>query len=120
MGSSTLLLVFRHVSGARATEVDVVPLGAHRELVLGRAPSAAVRFDPRRDLAVGRYHARIEPDGVPVRFRICDLGSRNGTWLNGQRVEGCAAIGSGDHIRLGPDGPEVEFRIEVHERVLEG
>ena len=40
-------MIFRHITGARATEVDVVQLGAHRELVLGRAPSAAVRFDPR-------------------------------------------------------------------------
>ena len=119
MGTSTLLLVFRHVSGTRATQIDVVPLGAHRELLLGRAPSAAVRFDPQLDREVGRYHARIEPDGVAVRFRICDLGSRNGTWLNGERLRAPAPICSGDHIRLGPEGPEVEFRIEVHDGVLE-
>jgi hypothetical protein len=42
-------LIFRHISGTRATEVDVVAIGAHRELILGRAPSAAVRFDARFD-----------------------------------------------------------------------
>ncbi|PIE83590.1 MAG: hypothetical protein CSA09_01740 [Candidatus Contendobacter odensis] len=34
---------------------------------------------------VSSYHARIHrlPGGM---FRICDLGSANGTWVNGQQV----------------------------------
>lgn len=105
-------IVFRHITGSRATQVDVVPLGAHRELILGRAASAAVRFDPRRDTEVGRHHARIEPGLEPGTFRIVDLGSRNGTLLNGRRVVRPMPLHPGDIVRLGQDGPEVEVMVE--------
>jgi pSer/pThr/pTyr-binding forkhead associated (FHA) protein len=107
-------LIFRHISGARATEVDVVPLGAHRELILGRAPSAAVRFDSRRDVTVGRHHARIVPrDDSSGRFVLMDLASRNGTFLNGCRIEGAADLNAGDIVQLGAEGPVVEVIVET-------
>lgn len=107
-------IIFRHISGARATEVDVVAFGAHRELILGRAPSAAVRFDPRADTCVGRHHARIVPrDGDPTRLMLDDLKSRNGTFLNGRRVDGPLELRSGDVIRLGDGGPELEMLLEL-------
>lgn len=108
-------LIVRHLTGARATEVDVVPMGAHQELILGRAPSAAVRFDPREDSTVGRYHARIVPGAVPNELLIADLESRNGTWLNGLRVSGPTRLRNGDTVRLGARGPEVELSIDVSE-----
>lgn|ERR1019366_7220688 len=108
-----LRITFRHISGSRATEVDVVQLGAHRELILGRALSAAVRFDPRDDATVGRQHARITPHAAdPGRLMLSDLGSRNGTLLNGHRVDAAVVIESGDVVRLGEAGPEVEVVIE--------
>ncbi len=106
-------LIVRHLTGGRATEVDVVPMGAHQELILGRALSAAVRFDPRQDPAVGRYHARITPAGGSPDLLIDDLRSRNGTWLNGVRVSGPTLLHSGDTIRLGATGPEFELSIDV-------
>ena len=113
MGTGVVRIILRHITGSRATEVDEIALGAHRELILGRAPSAAVRFDPRRDASVGRHHARIEPDDVPGRFRIVDLASRNGTMLNGRRLTGPASLSPGDIVRLGEDGPELEFLVEM-------
>jgi pSer/pThr/pTyr-binding forkhead associated (FHA) protein len=109
-----LRITFRHISGSRATQVDVVRLGAHRELILGRALSAAVRFDPHDDASVGRQHARITPmTGDPGHLMLCDLGSRNGTLLNGHRVDVAVPIRSGDVVRLGAAGPEVEVVIEA-------
>ena len=107
-------LIVRHLSGARATEVDVVPLGAHRELILGRALSAAIRFDSERDARVGRYHARIVPraDGR-VGFALVDLGSRNGTFVTGQRVDGAVDLCPGDIVQLGDQGPTIEIVFEV-------
>ena len=112
MQAARVQFIFRHITGSRATELEVVPLGAHRELILGRAPSAAVRFDPRRDTAVGRHHARIEPGETPGAFRLVDLGSRNGTYLNGVRVEGPTALEDGDIIQLGEQGPRLQLRME--------
>ena len=106
-------ITFRHISGSRATEVDVVPMGAHRELILGRAPSAAVRFDPQGDPMVGRQHARITPSvDDPRCLMLSDLKSRNGTLLNGEPVATFVAIKSGDVVRLGTSGPELELMIE--------
>lgn len=107
-------IVFRHLTGARATQVDVVPLGAHRELILGRAPSAAVRFDPREDTSVGRHHVRIAPVGDDsATFLLADLHSRNGTYVNGRRIETAVILQSGDVVRLGADGPEIEVHVET-------
>jgi len=107
-----VLLIVRHRSGSRATEEDRVALTAHREVVVGRAGSAAIRFDPRTEVSVGRYHARIERDaGQPGRLRLVDLGSRNGTYLNGTRIR-AAELRAGDIVRLGARGPELEVLFE--------
>lgn len=106
-------IIIRHIAGARATEIDIIPLGPHRELILGRAPSAAIRFHPRHDPAVGRYHARIEQDPTAGSLGLKDLGSRNGTFLNGRRIHEAVPLVAGDRIRLGRDGPEIEIRLEI-------
>jgi len=106
-------MIFRHLSGSRATEIDVVAVGAHRELILGRASSAAVRFDARRDKNVGRHHARISwTDDDPTRFSLTDLGSRNGTYVNGRRVAEPVVLKRGDMVELGASGPKIEFDWE--------
>jgi serine protease Do len=111
---SMVRMIFRHISGTRATQIDVVPIGAHRELILGRALSAAVRFDPRGDAEVGRHHARIIWDSpTRARFMLADLGSRNGTFVNGARVEQPILLGSGDVVRLGARGPEIAVDWEI-------
>lgn len=48
---------------------------------------------------VSRYHSRIELDnGV---WKIKDLGSINGTRLNGEMIYGCASLKPGDEIKIG-------------------
>lgn len=64
--------------------------------VLGRAPTASVRLD---DESVSKEHARLSH--TDNRFLIEDLGSSNGTFVNGRRVHGRAEIRPGDLIRLG-------------------
>lgn len=109
-------MIFRHISGTRASEVDVIAIGSHRELILGRASSAAVRFDARGDGGVGRQHARIAwGDDQPTAFSLVDLGSRNGTFVNGHRVLEHVSLAPGDVVRLGKSGPEfqVDWELEV-------
>ncbi len=64
---------------------------------IGRAPDATVMVD---DLGVSRLHARIRRSDSGA-FEVEDLGSKNGTFLNGVRLQHAIAQ-LGDKIRLGP------------------
>lgn len=80
-----------------------VPLG-EGENILGRDPDAAVWFDRP---GVSRRHARIVVSGDGATLE--DLGSRNGTYLGGERVVKPTALDDGDQIRLG--SVSVTFRV---------
>src|SRR3954462_2464844 len=55
---------------------------------------------PLTDNTVSRRHCEIVPDENQAWF-VKDLGSANGTWINGQRVERTAYLKLGDQIRVG-------------------
>ncbi|MER5484261.1 FHA domain-containing protein [Streptomyces sp. NPDC002812] len=76
---------------------SVRPLAPQTAVRIGRAPDNDFVID---DLVVSRHHAelRARPDG---RYEIADLGSHNGTYLNGARLTGAAAIGEGDIVGIG-------------------
>lgn len=67
-----------------------------RRVLVGRAPNADLRLD---DPLVSRLHARIEmrEDGVYVE----DLGSRNGTRVDGANVVGSRCLRVDDEIEIG-------------------
>ena len=106
-------IVIRHLSGSKANQVEEFPLNHFNEIVLGRDPSASVKYDPDRDDLVGRQHARIAPDAADsTQFTVTDLNSRNGTYVNKQRIVSPTKIAPGDQIQLGPGGPEFQFDLE--------
>ena len=66
------------------------------EATLGRSPSCEI---PLEDSKVSRRHAKIQiADG---QARITDLGSRNGTVVNGERIESEAILLPGDRLQVG-------------------
>ncbi len=65
-------------------------------LTVGRAGEVGLQLI---DEKVSREHCRIEP--APGGTVVRDLGSRNGTWLNGKRLDGPAPLGPGDAIGVG-------------------
>lgn len=106
-------VIFRHLTGSKALEVETFPLADFQTIQIGRDPVCDLRFDPTRDDLVGRMHARVERDpSDPFRFTLIDQDSRNGTFLNRQRIIGPAALSPGDVIQFGPGGPELEFQID--------
>jgi S1-C subfamily serine protease len=106
-------VVIRHLSGSKVNQVEEFPAEGFTTLTAGRDASAGLRYDPDRDDLVGRRHATIQRDPAdPSRFRIEDLGSRNGTYVNRQRIVGSAALTPGDIVQLGPGGPEFEFTLD--------
>jgi DNA-binding winged helix-turn-helix (wHTH) protein len=68
------------------------------ENLLGRVPEGAVRLGSEK---ASRRHARIVVSGAEAVLE--DLGSKNGTFLNGQRVEGSMTLAGGDRIVVGRD-----------------
>ncbi len=68
------------------------------ELVIGRVVSGAGRLGDDRELS--RRHARVARD-ASGQLTIEDLGSANGTFVNGERVRGRQLLKVGDSIRIG-------------------
>jgi DNA-binding NarL/FixJ family response regulator len=48
---------------------------------------------------VSRRHCLVDVD--PPEVRVTDLGSRNGTYVNGQRIWAQQALHAGDEVRIG-------------------
>lgn len=106
-------MIVKHISGSKANQVEEFALRHHNELTFGRDPQAMVKYDPDRDDLVGREHARITRDpNDPEGFIITDLGSRNGTFVNKQRIIGLAKLQPGDTVQFGSGGPEFQFDVE--------
>jgi pSer/pThr/pTyr-binding forkhead associated (FHA) protein len=51
-------------------------------------------------MSVSKRHCQLNCDQGVLRIR--DLGSRNGTYLNGERIDGEAEIKAGDRVKIGP------------------
>jgi membrane-bound lytic murein transglycosylase D len=77
---------------------------------IGRGAACDVRFDPQLDARVSAYHAEIRFSHG--HYVIVDVGSSNGTLLNGKVVRQ-HRLRSGDRLRFGAEGgPEVRFEID--------
>jgi pSer/pThr/pTyr-binding forkhead associated (FHA) protein len=72
------------------------------QLVIGRVDADVTIDDP----LVSRRHAVIRPSGEALEVE--DLGSLNGTWVNGGRLDGRRALHSGDLVQIGGASFEVE------------
>lgn len=106
-------IVIRHLSGSKANQVEQIPLKDLHEITIGRDPTSTIAFDQRRDDVVSRRHATIRVEGGdnPV-IRIRDLGSSNGTFLNGQPLTGEVEMSPEDVIELGDGGPKFSFDVQ--------
>ena len=66
-------------------------------IVLGRSETCALSYP--NDTMLSRTHLAFEPEGS--EWVLCDLGSTNGTQLNGQRITGRKELRVGDKIVAG-------------------
>lgn len=71
----------------------VVPEGEHD---VGRIADCWLTLD---DELASRHHARFHAHGDTLELE--DLGSRNGTFINGARLQGRRTLEDGDRIRIG-------------------
>jgi ABC-type multidrug transport system ATPase subunit/pSer/pThr/pTyr-binding forkhead associated (FHA) protein/ABC-type multidrug transport system permease subunit len=104
LGSAAMLVsdLTGDVDGGQAAREDVKPrrtssMGLEGDnIVVGRDPGCDV---PVSDPTVSRRHARIRRQAG--RIFVSDLGSSNGTFVNGRRISGEVEVRPGDTIALG-------------------
>jgi pSer/pThr/pTyr-binding forkhead associated (FHA) protein len=72
------------------------------ETLLGRSPYCSIVLS---NPLASRQHCALKLDGGSLT--ISDLESANGTWVNGERVEGSHSLSVGDLVRIGTDVLEV-------------
>ena len=77
---------------------------------IGRQPDCAVQLNVAR---ISRVHAEIRRDDNSF-LQLVDLGSTNGTFVNGRRIETATVLVSGDVIHVG----DQEMRLVEQEPVV--
>lgn len=75
-------------------------------LCIGRAEDCQLVFRGSIGEIVSLKHLRIELS--PAGATVSDLGSTNGSYLNGAPLTALAPLGVGDHLQLGLAGPRLE------------
>jgi len=97
----------RIISGARAGATETFDKSV---IAIGRHPMNDLRLDTAKDLDVSGRHAEIRV--VDGTAKVRDVGSSNGTKVNGQPLVGERALFEGDVITLGGvAGASLEFHV---------
>jgi pSer/pThr/pTyr-binding forkhead associated (FHA) protein len=77
-------------------------------ITIGRSSNSDFQFDPYNDLEVASQHAEILLD--EDIFFVHDLGTRGGTFVNGERITERHPLRHEDYLQFGKNGPEIIFR----------
>lgn len=90
----------------KGSKVGQVQDFEEERISIGRNPHNTMAFDPLIDIDVSGDHAQflVGPDG---RLTLTDLGSTNGTFLNGQKIGGTVPLPPDSIVQFGRGGPEV-------------
>lgn len=104
--------IYAQISLDRADVRSVVASVSSKPITLGRAPSNDVAFS---DETVSWQHATVWIERGAVWIR--DLGSRNGTFVNGERIAGPRVLADGDRIGV---GPATDLRVALGGSSAEG
>lgn len=99
------MLRLRQTFGVHAGRI----LGFDQPVIrIGRLPGSDVAFDPKGDLDASGRHAEIRQNGE--EYILVDVGSRNGTLVNGQPIQE-VRLSHGDEIEFGVGGPRATVEM---------
>src|SRR5215471_4579853 len=100
------MIYLKHIEGSKRGRVESFDLERIR---IGRHPDNDVAFNPDIDRQVSGHHAEIVCHGEQITIR--DLQSRNGTLVNGQRINQPTLLRDGDTIQIAATGPKLVFSL---------
>ncbi|HSC30204.1 MAG TPA: trypsin-like peptidase domain-containing protein [Gemmatimonadaceae bacterium] len=104
---------FRVLTGSRAGQRERFTQSV---VAIGRHPLCDFRFDANHDLDVSTRHAELR--AVADGYVLVDIGSTNGTYVNGVRISREQRLASGDEIWFGEFGPRVRVDIDIAKQTL--
>lgn len=96
-----------HLAGSKKGRTDTF---AGPRIRIGRDPGNDLCFDPYEDRDASSKHAEISIEGE--QWWLDDLGSTNGTFVNGERVTR-HSLTEGDVIAFGRGGPKLRFDLNA-------
>jgi two-component system, cell cycle response regulator len=99
----TLTMLSGPTTGSLYTVAD------DEDLLVGRGSEASARV---QDAGLSRLHARVWREAES--YKIEDLGSTNGTYVNGRRLDDAQVLKEGDRIQM---GGTVMFRVHLQDAV---
>lgn len=99
LGKFVMKVELKVIGGSRAGQT--IPISIP-QFMIGRAEDCHLK--PRSEL-ISRYHCTILSEEAYVAIR--DLGSKNGVYLNGERIVGERELKNGDQLIIGP----LEFEV---------
>jgi len=106
-------LRIEHLTGSRAGETQSFE---QERVRLGRAPDNDVVLDRSQDLSASARHCELFWAAGAAHLR--DLGSQNGTYVNGERISSPVPIRTGDEVGLGREGPLLRLTVRAEARSM--
>jgi pSer/pThr/pTyr-binding forkhead associated (FHA) protein len=109
-------VVIDHIAGSRKGQRQEFAAGLR--VRFGRHPECEVSFDPQRDIDASSRHAELRH--VEAAWVLVDLGSSNGTYVDGHRVTETPVVPNVPvAIEFGPGGPRVRLFVG-DDKAIEG
>jgi DNA-binding NtrC family response regulator/pSer/pThr/pTyr-binding forkhead associated (FHA) protein len=112
-GERAFLVIYPDPESQERSRVVELPDGV--PVTFGRSRASTVFLDHEK---VSRHHAQVIRKGRSILVE--DLGSRNGTRVNGERIEGVARVSVGDAIGVGVALAVVGLTQRLSRRMLIG
>jgi DNA-binding NtrC family response regulator len=109
LGALSRLVVYVEDDGHLASQIVKLPEGV--EVTVGRSRGCTVHVDSER---ISRRHAALRRTGSTIQ--VTDLGSRNGTRINGELISEPTALRPGDELSIGPMSAVLTSAVSVRWR----
>ncbi|MCI0342896.1 MAG: trypsin-like peptidase domain-containing protein [Planctomycetales bacterium] len=98
-------VTFHHITGSKKGRSESF---AGAKVKIGRDPGNDLTFDAFQDRDASGHHAEVLFENG--QFLVQDVGSTNGTYVNGERISR-KSLQEGDVISFGRAGPKVRFGV---------